>query len=317
MRDGNATVNPSWRDFIKVHPATDLLAPPGPEARAELAADIKANGMLVQPVTWKGQDIAVYLIDGCCRLDALELNGVRVIDENGNLCVPADARSWETDPDPVALVVGLNIHRRHLTGEQKRELIAKLIVADPTRSARQVAKLAGVSPTTAVNVRDELIAKGDVSNLDTSRDTRSRQQPTRRHGRLSTPWRAAAKQKSKAGASQHSQVDEIVHDLHRLAGNGLDITSKDLLTAVTQQGKRAVVIGSARLTRDWLDELLAQAEPQHSTSSFNPSQLSSRATTDPAEADVPAFPPKGLTQVPNFDGSHLCKPEPPTNPTKE
>src|SRR5262249_48331951 len=51
--------------------------------------------------------------------------------------------------DPVAYVISANIKRRHLTTEQKRELIAKLIKAQPEKSSRQVAKVVGVSHTTS------------------------------------------------------------------------------------------------------------------------------------------------------------------------
>src|SRR6202030_2196255 len=40
----------------------------------------------------------------------------------------------------VAYVISKNIRRRHLTHEQKREVIEKLLRTDPTKSDRQIAR---------------------------------------------------------------------------------------------------------------------------------------------------------------------------------
>ena len=79
--------------------------------------------------------------------------------------------------DPWAYVTSANLHRRHLTAEQRRELIGKLIEAMPEKSNRQIAKLVNASPTTVGTKRAEMEATGEVSKLDTSTDTRGRGQP--------------------------------------------------------------------------------------------------------------------------------------------
>jgi hypothetical protein len=43
------------------------------------------------------------------------------------------------DVDAYSYVMSANIHRRHLTIEQKRELIGKLLKAQPKQSNRQIA----------------------------------------------------------------------------------------------------------------------------------------------------------------------------------
>src|SRR5215471_11412447 len=60
------------------------------------------------------------------------------------------------DADPYAYVVSANAHRRHLTREQKRELIEKLLRAQPDKSDRQIAATVKASPTTVGTVRTEL-----------------------------------------------------------------------------------------------------------------------------------------------------------------
>jgi transposase-like protein len=82
--------------------------------------------------------------------------------------------------DPYALVLSLNVRRRHLSSEQKSELVAKILQAKPGMSSRRVAQLVGVSPTTVASGRRRLEAQGDVSRLDTLTDTKGRQQPARK-----------------------------------------------------------------------------------------------------------------------------------------
>jgi hypothetical protein len=75
-------------------------------------------------------------------------------------------------------VLSANIHRRHLTTEQKRELIAKLIKQTPNKSDRQIAKQTKTSPTTVGKIRKETENAGDVSKVDTRTDTKGRKQPS-------------------------------------------------------------------------------------------------------------------------------------------
>jgi ATP-dependent DNA ligase len=79
--------------------------------------------------------------------------------------------------DPTAYVVSANLYRRHLSRELKRELIEKLLKAQPEKSDRQIAATVKASPTTVGTVRAELEKAGDVSKLDTRTDTAGRQQP--------------------------------------------------------------------------------------------------------------------------------------------
>jgi hypothetical protein len=84
--------------------------------------------------------------------------------------------------DPYALVISLNVLRRHLTAEKRIELAEELAKADPTMSARRIAKLADISPTTAVKAKTKVQETGDVSTVDTSIsvDTKGRKQPAKK-----------------------------------------------------------------------------------------------------------------------------------------
>ena len=71
--------------------------------------------------------------------------------------------------DPYAWVVSANIRRRHLTGEQKRDIIAKLLKATPDKSNNAIAKTIGVDDKTVGKVRDEMVGR---SGSRTSRPAR-------------------------------------------------------------------------------------------------------------------------------------------------
>src|SRR5262249_5703357 len=82
--------------------------------------------------------------------------------------------------DPYDCVLSFNIHRRHLTTDQKRDLIAKVIKAKPEYSNRQIADRVWVSPTTVRKVRAEMEEAGDVSRMDTLIDALGRRQPAQK-----------------------------------------------------------------------------------------------------------------------------------------
>jgi ParB-like chromosome segregation protein Spo0J len=133
------------------------------EEFAALVADIKANG-LIEPIVM----IDDMIIDGRNRYRACLAAGV-----------PVTTVKRDID-DPAAYVVSANIHRRHLTAKQTRELIAKLLKATPEKSNRQIAATVKASPTTVGTVRAKMEATGNVSKLDTRTDTKGRKQPAKK-----------------------------------------------------------------------------------------------------------------------------------------
>src|SRR5262249_20820609 len=62
--------------------------------------------------------------------------------------------------DPLGFVISMNIHRRHLSPEQRRNIIAKLLKANPQLSDRAIATQAKVSPTTVGEVRKTTVQSG-------------------------------------------------------------------------------------------------------------------------------------------------------------
>jgi len=111
--------------IFSTHPTTDLFPMMSEIELSELAADINKNGLLHPIVLDHSGNL---LVDGRNRQRACDQVGV----EPTYVQLPEDA-------DLAAYVVSANLHRRHLTGEQKRELISRLLDMDPQKSDRTIA----------------------------------------------------------------------------------------------------------------------------------------------------------------------------------
>lgn len=159
--------------MIKFHPHADIFPLMEGAAFDALVADIKANGLQQEIVLHEGM-----ILDGRNRYRACLAAGC----EETTILGRFHARDLcpEVDGDPAAYVLSANIHRRHLTAEQKRELIAKLLKVQPEKSDRQVAKTVKASPTTVGAVRAEMEAKSEVSKLDTRTDAKGVKQPAKK-----------------------------------------------------------------------------------------------------------------------------------------
>ena len=91
---------------MKPHPYADVLPLLEGKALADLTADVKTNGLREPIVLFAGM-----ILDGRNRWNACKAAGVepRFVDYQGN--------------DPLALVISMNVRRRHLD-ESQRSLIA-------------------------------------------------------------------------------------------------------------------------------------------------------------------------------------------------
>jgi hypothetical protein len=165
-------------------------------------------------------DEPVWLLDGRNRLDALEValgRPVRVvcrvrrdhsnkfkiwtIETDGddgkatpitNYLIPASVDlltlshvlvlGGNEDIDPFAYVISANIHRRHLTTEQKRDLIGKLLQARPAQSNVTIAKQVKVDDKTVAKVRRELEATSEIPKLEKTvgADGKGRRRPAKK-----------------------------------------------------------------------------------------------------------------------------------------
>ena len=124
------------------------------------------------------------MLDGRNRLDALEIaTGKEAVVGPPSITAGeffACDKVIELDGrkvDPWAYVDSVNYHRRHLTAEQKRERIAKLLKAKPEASDRQIGKQIKADNKTVAAVRSDLERREEIPHVETRTDKRGRQQP--------------------------------------------------------------------------------------------------------------------------------------------
>jgi hypothetical protein len=131
----------------------------------DLVKDIDANGQR------QGQDIDIWqdkIIDGRNRARACQKLGIKPRYRKCRFKDEAAARAY---------VLSQNIHRRHLTAEQKRDIIAKF--ADWSKSDRVIGKEFKVDHKTAGKARKAATA-GEASPVQkrTGKDGKKRKAPT-------------------------------------------------------------------------------------------------------------------------------------------
>jgi hypothetical protein len=204
-------ISHTWRDVLLVHPAANMFPMMSETELRELGKDIRQHG-LREPIVitlddeGTSDDPACYrLLDGRNRLDAMELVGIRFELIWGRVKGRRSLEWWQLiqppDDPPLAednpireelgdsyqFVISANIHRRHLTAEQKRELIGKLLQADPTKSDRAIAKVVKADNKTVASVRAEKEATEEIPQLKKTvgADGKVRKRPMKKAARPS------------------------------------------------------------------------------------------------------------------------------------
>jgi hypothetical protein len=217
----------SWRDVLPVHPAARLFPPMSESKLRELGEDIEENGLSSPIVLWQADENATaVLLDGRNRLDAIEM--VIGHPKVSRWSVTVDGWSGMTPSvitlaghvDPYSYVISANIHRRHLNAEQKRDLIAKLLKAQPEKSDRQIGKQAGVSHPTIAKARKQAEATGKALPVEkrTGADGKARKQPAkkstkkaeRRH--KAREYRAAKEAREREAAAAEDRADLAAYE---------------------------------------------------------------------------------------------------------
>src|SRR5262245_24574597 len=118
------------------------------------------------------------VLDGRNRLAACKIAGVKPhinVIQGRNACWNGRQRCTPTE-----YVISLNLHRRHLTAEQKREVIAALLKANPKRSNRQVAEQVKADDKTVGKVRRELEATAEIPQLEKTEGKDGKERTTAR-----------------------------------------------------------------------------------------------------------------------------------------
>ncbi|MDP1649302.1 MAG: ParB/RepB/Spo0J family partition protein [Rubrivivax sp.] len=138
----------------------------------ELVRNINDNGLLTAITTASDGSI----LDGWHRYRACILAGVKPRFEPFNYVVEAAAEGAGRTMSEAEFVVAQNAHRRHLSQEQRRSVIAELLKASPTMSNRALAGMAKVDHKTVASMRREAEATGSIPQLarTTGKDGKAR-----------------------------------------------------------------------------------------------------------------------------------------------
>lgn len=148
------------RALLKFHSEADRFPMMGDEEFDLLVNDILEHGLQNKIVLYEEQ-----ILDGRNRYLA---------------CLKADIEPEFvefTGKDPVAFVYSVNVHRRHLSVEQKLDLVDRLLTEAPERSDRVIAKLAQLHHKTVGRRRAELEARGAGRHAKSRIDSKGRLYP--------------------------------------------------------------------------------------------------------------------------------------------
>ncbi len=136
----------------KYKPVLDL-PPLSQEEYLALRDNIALNGVLVPILV----DSDGRIIDGNCRK--------QIANELGYDC-PEKIHPGEDEEEIRALARALNLARRQLNQQQKREIVADQLGESPGKSNRWIAKQLGVHHATVASVRKQLESTGQIIQLE-------------------------------------------------------------------------------------------------------------------------------------------------------
>jgi len=137
-----------------------------PEEYADLEQSIKDEGVLVPIVVSTGGQI----IDGHHRAEIARRLGIHCpeVIKQGD---PTELRTF---------AYSLNLNRRHLSREQRRDLIAQSLREDPQLSNREHARRTGADDKTVAAIREPLVATAEIPQLDRTTGADGRERPSTR-----------------------------------------------------------------------------------------------------------------------------------------
>jgi hypothetical protein len=138
---------------LRFHPLADIFPLlEGAEFDA-LVADIKKRGVREDITLYEGK-----ILDGRNRYRAAIKAGLKYGKHFGPVHYIGD--------DPTGLVISRNILRRHLTAEQKRDVLMKLVAAHPDKSDRALAREAKVDHKQISRARRKAEATGATAPVE-------------------------------------------------------------------------------------------------------------------------------------------------------
>jgi hypothetical protein len=208
--------------------------------------------------------------------------------------LPDAPGAYALETDPYAFVVSANITRRHLTAEQKRDLIAKLLKRQPETSDRQIGGMIKADNKTVAAVRAEMEGREEIPHVETRTDSKGRKQPAKREPRADETAERAYNDTLKITGIQRPKARK---DLEQLA--------KQVLTGLAQAfTKRADSLRTVVQFRDALpDDIRRQLR-----NSLRTIQHETGALADQLE-DKPPEPTAEQTALQPTDDTDAEQPE--------
>jgi ParB-like chromosome segregation protein Spo0J len=234
-------------------PFEELLPPLAADELGELREDIRARGMLQDIVVHETDDLGVWeVLDGA--------NRVRICKELG-LEEPPKFRPVRnlTLEEKRQLALDLNLHRRHLTREQKRELVARLLVAESEKSDRAIATTVGVDHKTVAVVRAEKEAGGEIPHQKkrTGRDGKKQEKRTAKPAPLKIHRPIADTETAPAEVSEEDGVSYAIDSANdrppgTVQGKGIRIAHEAINLLQDIPRKDPLRFRGLQLVQDWI-----------------------------------------------------------------
>ena len=164
----------TWRDLFRVHEECDWY-PMMKEAELEaMAEDIEEHGLrhrVVYRLVQSELGEVAEILDGRNRLEALEIVRLPLLKDNKLNPAYFEKASQKALADIPAYIEGVNLHRRHMDREQRREAILRRLKQDPKRSDRAIGQLVGADHKTVATVRAEAEGRGEIPHVSLRPDS--------------------------------------------------------------------------------------------------------------------------------------------------
>jgi hypothetical protein len=187
-----------------------LKLPPLPyEQFLALKDNIAVNGVLV-PILVDSDGPRRRIIDGSYRK--------AIADELGYEC-PEIVQASLSEDEKRTLARALNLARRQLTQEQKRQLVADQLRETPDRSNRLIGKQLGVHHATVASVRAEMERTGQIIQLERTVGNDGKARPARKE--IAVVHRSPAERQARIAATTLICGDCRV-EMKKLAAGSVD-----------------------------------------------------------------------------------------------
>jgi hypothetical protein len=180
----------------------------------QLKEDIKARGQVLEPLDVTDSGVILDSHNRWAIIQELKIEGVKI---------SYDVRTLEFGTDHVtavpSFVRAVNLHRRHLTTEQKRKLIREELKANPTDSNRKIAELLGVDDKTIAASRKQTESTAEIPQSEARKgaDGKTRRTPPPRAKRPNAEPKAD-------DAAEPGKADEAPADIRQDEAIDTDLT---------------------------------------------------------------------------------------------